>query len=170
LLIKNSIEQNGFQFHSTIQQKSNKDSFSKLNKIYKNKYQKDKKHEKRKQPQEKSSTSWKKIKMTKSNTNVEQKNPTQKNKPGIIPNDIERPISESHNSLNSDSEICHSISRKEHELRQKCRKVGINFESRTQIENENEMSNILKKNYDKLRRKLKTLGLNLENIHIPEAP
>jgi hypothetical protein len=37
--------------------------------------------------------------------------------PGIIPNDIEIPISESHNSLNSDSEICHSISKKEHELR-----------------------------------------------------
>jgi hypothetical protein len=90
--------------------------------------------------------------------------------PGIIPNDIERPICESHNSLNSDSEICHYISKKEHELRQKCRKVGINFESRTQIENENEMSKKLKKNYDKLRRKLKTLGLNLENIHIPEAP
>jgi hypothetical protein len=34
---------------------------------------------KRKQPQEKSSTSGKKIKMTKSNTNVEQKNPTQRN-------------------------------------------------------------------------------------------
>jgi hypothetical protein len=88
--------------------------------------------------------------------------------PGIIPNDIERPISESHNSLNSDSEICHYISKKEHELRQKCRKVGINFESRTQIENENEMSKILKKNYDKLRHKLK--NLNLENIHVPEAP
>jgi hypothetical protein len=112
----------------------------------------------------------KKIKLTKSNTNVEQKNPTQKNMPGIILNDIERPISEFHNSLNSDSEICHSISKKEHELRQKCRKVGINFESRKQIENENEMSKILKKNYDKLRRKIKTLGLNLENIHIPEAP
>ena len=73
--------------------------------------------------------------------------------PEIIPNNIEIPISESHNSLNSDFEICHSISKKEHELRQKCRKVGINFESRTQIENENEneMSKILKKNYDKLR-------------------
>jgi hypothetical protein len=38
LLIKNSNEQNGFQFYSTsiaIQQKSNEDSFSKLNKIYK---------------------------------------------------------------------------------------------------------------------------------------
>jgi hypothetical protein len=34
---------------------------------------------KRKQPQEKSSTSGKKIKMTKSITNVEQKNPTQRN-------------------------------------------------------------------------------------------
>ena len=81
LLIKNSNEQNGFRFHSTsiaIQQKSNEDSFSKLNKIYKNKYQKEKKHEKRKQPQEKSSTSGKKIKLTKSNTNVEHKNPTQK--------------------------------------------------------------------------------------------
>jgi hypothetical protein len=76
---------------------------------------------------EKSSTSGKKIKLTKSNTNVEQKNPTQKYIPGIIPNDIERPISESHNSLNSDFEICHYISKKEHELRQKCRKVGINF-------------------------------------------
>ena len=32
----------------------------------------------RKQPQEKSSTSGEKIKLTKSNTNVEQKNPTQK--------------------------------------------------------------------------------------------
>ena len=77
LLIQNSIEQNGFQFHSTsiaIQQKSNEDSFSKLNKIYKNKISKGKKHEKRKQPQEKSSTSGKKIKLTKSNTNVEQKN------------------------------------------------------------------------------------------------
>jgi len=42
--------------------------------------------------------------------------------PEIIPNNIEKPISESHNSLNSDSEICHSISKKEHELRQKCRK------------------------------------------------
>ena len=51
--------------------------------------------------------------------------------PEIIPNNIEIPISESHNSLNSDSEICRSISKKEHELRQKCRKVGINFESRT---------------------------------------
>jgi hypothetical protein len=38
-------EQNGFQFHSTIQQKSNEDSFSKLNKIYKNKISKGKKHE-----------------------------------------------------------------------------------------------------------------------------
>ena len=88
--------------------------------------------------------------------------------PEIFPNNIEIPISESHNSLNSDSEICHSISKNEHELRQKCRTVGINFESRTQIENENEMSKILKKNYDKLRHKLKTLWLNLENI--PEAP
>jgi hypothetical protein len=35
-----------------IQQKSNEDSFSKLNKIYKNKISKGKKHEKRKQPQE----------------------------------------------------------------------------------------------------------------------
>ena len=46
LLIKNSNEQNGFQLHSTsiaIQQKRNEDSFSKLNKIYKNKYQKGKK-------------------------------------------------------------------------------------------------------------------------------
>jgi hypothetical protein len=34
-----------------------------------------------------------KIKLTKSNTKVEQKNPTQKNMPGIIPNDIEIPIS-----------------------------------------------------------------------------
>jgi hypothetical protein len=72
---------------------------------------------------------------------------------------IEIPISESHNPLNSDFEICHSISKKEHELHQKCWKVGINFESRTQIENENEneneMSKILKKNYDKLRYKLK---------------
>jgi hypothetical protein len=87
---------NGFQFYSTsiaIQQKSNEDSFSKLNKIYKNKISKGKKHEKRKQPNEKSSTSGKKIKLTKSNTNVEQKNPTQKNMPGIIPNDIEIPIS-----------------------------------------------------------------------------
>jgi hypothetical protein len=60
LLIKNSNEQNGFQFHSTsiaIQQKSNEDSFSKLNKIYQNKISKGKKHEKRNQPQEKSSTS-----------------------------------------------------------------------------------------------------------------
>ena len=173
LLIKNSTEQNGFHFQSTsigIQQKSNEDSFSKLNKIIKNKISKGKKHEKRKQPQEKSSISGKKIKPTKSNTNVEQKNPTQKNMPEIIPNNIEIPISESHNSLNSDFEICHSISKKEHELRQKCRQVGINLESRTQIENENEneMSKILKKNYDKLRYKLKTLGLNLENI--PEAP
>jgi hypothetical protein len=62
-------------------------------KIYKNKISKGKKHEKRKEPQEKSSTSGKKIKLTKSNTNVEQKNPTQKNMPGIIPNDIEIPIS-----------------------------------------------------------------------------
>ena len=36
--------------------------------------------------------------------------------PEIIPNNIEIPISESHNSLNSDFEICHSISKKEHEL------------------------------------------------------
>ena len=50
-----------------------------MNKIYKNKISKGKKHEKRKQPQEKSSTSGKKIKLTKFNTNVEQKNPTQKN-------------------------------------------------------------------------------------------
>ena len=35
----------------------------------------------------------KKIKLTKSNTNVEQKNPTQKIMPGIISNDIEIPIS-----------------------------------------------------------------------------
>jgi hypothetical protein len=121
LLIKNSTEQNGFHFHSTsigIQQKSNEDSFSKLNKIIKNKISKGKKHEKRKQPQEKSSISGKKIKPTQSNTNVEQKNPTQKNMPEIIPNNIEIPISESHNSLNCDSEICHSISKKEHELRQ----------------------------------------------------
>jgi hypothetical protein len=48
-----------------------------LNKIYKNKISKGKKHEKRKQPQEKSPTSGKKIKLTKSNTNIEQKNPTQ---------------------------------------------------------------------------------------------
>ena len=96
LLIKNSNEQNGFQFYSTsiaIQQKSNEDSFSKLNKIYKNKISKGEKHEKRKQPQEKSSTSGKKIKLTKSKTNIEQKNPTQKHMPGIIPNDIEIPIS-----------------------------------------------------------------------------
>ena len=79
LLIKNYNKQNGFQFHSTsiaIQQKSNEDSFSKLNKIqnvYKNKISKGKKHEKRKQPQEKSSTSGKKIKLTKSNIDVEQK-------------------------------------------------------------------------------------------------
>ena len=46
-----------------------------------------------KKTQEKSSTSRKKIKLTKSNTNVEQKNPTQNNMPGIIPNDIEIPIS-----------------------------------------------------------------------------
>ena len=46
-----------------------------------------------KKTQEKSSTSGKKIKLTKSNTKVEQKNPTQKNMPGIIPNDIEIPIS-----------------------------------------------------------------------------
>jgi hypothetical protein len=58
-----------------------------------NKISKGKKHEKRKQPQQKSSTSGKKIKLTKSNTKVEQKNPTQKNMPGIIPNDIEIPIS-----------------------------------------------------------------------------
>jgi hypothetical protein len=80
--MKNSNEQNGFQFHATsiaIQQKSNEDSFLKLNKIYKNKISKGKKHEKIKQPQEKSSTSGKKIKLTKSNTNVEHKNPTQKN-------------------------------------------------------------------------------------------
>jgi hypothetical protein len=46
LLIKNNNEQNGFQFYSTsiaIQQKSNEDSFSKLNKIYKNKISKGKK-------------------------------------------------------------------------------------------------------------------------------
>jgi hypothetical protein len=45
LLIRNSNEQNGFQFHSTsitIQQKSNEDSFSKLNNIYKNKISKGK--------------------------------------------------------------------------------------------------------------------------------
>jgi hypothetical protein len=44
--ITNSKKQNGFQFHSTsiaIQQKSNEDSFSKLNKIYKNKISKGKK-------------------------------------------------------------------------------------------------------------------------------
>ena len=60
LLIQNSTEQNDFQFHSTsiaIQQKSNEDSFSKLNKIYKKKISKGKKHDKRKQPQEKSFTS-----------------------------------------------------------------------------------------------------------------
>jgi hypothetical protein len=60
LLIQNSTEQNGFQFHSTsiaIQQKSNEDSFSKLNKIYIKKISKGKKHDKRKQPQEKSFTS-----------------------------------------------------------------------------------------------------------------
>jgi hypothetical protein len=80
LHIKNYSEQNGFQFYSTsiaIQQKSNEDKFSKLNQIYKNKISKGKKHEKRKQPHEKSSTSGKTIKLTKSNTNVEQKNPTQ---------------------------------------------------------------------------------------------
>jgi hypothetical protein len=33
------------------------------------------------------------IPRTKSNTNVEQKNPTQKHMPGIIPNNIEIPIS-----------------------------------------------------------------------------
>jgi hypothetical protein len=54
----------------------------------------------------------KQIKLTKSNTNVEQKHPTQTNMPESIPNNIEIPISESHNSLNSDSEICHSISKK----------------------------------------------------------
>ena len=46
MLIKKYTEQNGFQFHSTsiaIQQKSNEDSFSKLNKIYKNKISKGKK-------------------------------------------------------------------------------------------------------------------------------
>ena len=51
-----------------------------------------KKHEKRKQPQEKSSTSGKKLNWQ-NLTNVEQKNPTQKHMPGIIPNDIEKPIS-----------------------------------------------------------------------------
>jgi hypothetical protein len=48
LLIKNSTGQNDFQFHSTgiaIQQKSNEDSFSKLNKLYKKKISKGKKHE-----------------------------------------------------------------------------------------------------------------------------
>jgi hypothetical protein len=49
-----------------IQQTSNEDSFSKLNKIYKKKISKGKKHEKRKQPQEKSFTSGKKNKLTKS--------------------------------------------------------------------------------------------------------
>ena len=51
LLMTNYKEQNGFQFHSTsitIQQKSNEDSFSKLNKIYENKISKGRKHEKRK--------------------------------------------------------------------------------------------------------------------------
>jgi hypothetical protein len=70
-----------FPFHSAsiaIQQTSNEDSFSKLNKIYKKKISKGKKHEKRKQPQEKSFTSGKKNKLTKSSTNVEQKTPTQK--------------------------------------------------------------------------------------------
>jgi hypothetical protein len=46
LLIKNYNEQNGFQLYSTsiaIQQKSNEDSFSTLNKIYKNKISKGKK-------------------------------------------------------------------------------------------------------------------------------
>jgi hypothetical protein len=57
------------------QPKSNEDSFSKLNKIYTNKISKGKKQEKRKQPQEKSPTSGKKIKLTKSNTNVEKKKP-----------------------------------------------------------------------------------------------
>ena len=50
LLIKNSNEQNSFQFHSTsiaIQKKSNEDSFSKLNKIYRNKISKGKKNMKR---------------------------------------------------------------------------------------------------------------------------
>ena len=45
LLITNSNEQNGFQFYSTsiaIQQKSNKDSFLKLKKYIKTKYQKEK--------------------------------------------------------------------------------------------------------------------------------
>ena len=45
LLIKNYTVQNGFQFHCTsiaIQQKSNEDSFSKLNKIYLNKISKGK--------------------------------------------------------------------------------------------------------------------------------
>jgi hypothetical protein len=60
-------------------------------KYIKTKYQKEK-NMKKEQPQEKSSTSGKKIKLTKSN-NVEQKNPTQKNMPGIIPNDIEIRIS-----------------------------------------------------------------------------
>ena len=78
--------------------------------------------------------------------------------PEIIPNNNEIPIFESHNYLNSDSEICHSISKNEHELRQECRKVWVNFESRTQIKNENEMSKILKKNYNRLRYRLKTLG------------
>ena len=52
LLMKNYNEQkqNGFQFYSTsiaIQQKSNEDSFSKLNNIYKNKISKGKKNMKR---------------------------------------------------------------------------------------------------------------------------
>jgi hypothetical protein len=45
LLLNNSTEQSGFRFHpasSTIQQKSNEDSFSKPNKIYKNKISKGK--------------------------------------------------------------------------------------------------------------------------------
>jgi hypothetical protein len=59
--INSSLSRN--VFHSTsiaIQQESNEDSFSKLNNINKNKISKGKKHEKRKQPQEKSSTSGKK--------------------------------------------------------------------------------------------------------------
>jgi hypothetical protein len=50
LLIKNSNEHNSFQFHSTsiaIQKKSNEDSFSKLNKIFRNKISKGKKNMKR---------------------------------------------------------------------------------------------------------------------------
>ena len=65
--------------------------------------------------------------------------------PDIIPNNIEIPISESHNSLNSDSEICHSISNKENQSLLFCTSGRVHVESRTQITNENEMSKLLKK-------------------------